>query len=573
MPLFTRKRIFTCCLVIVLLLAGWLYWQRFNRVALENYVPETALGYIEVNDVPSLLNQFTSTEAWQQLAPIYEVKNTLQIAGWASWLGRWAGIGTSESLLIARGQFTVVVSGIEVRGEEVKPRLALIVETHRSSSAVKALIDSQLSNIAKRAYPQAVQESSEYSGVPIIIYRAPNTDRQILSAGFGSTWVIANDAATLQSCLDVRLGKVAPMTKNPLLSKARQQVDQDGAVFAFVSNSGASRLSQFFTHLIIGKALAATPLAGMPEGIMAEIAEGTVEAMAYSTSFDKGGVLDRYAIVCKPEVTSSLQDAIRIPKDASPEQSEAMKIVPAEAQDVTLVKIADPGKALDGVERIVSSHLGVAQSFLFHKFFTSARKTFLGLEPGEDPSNSIGSEVVRFSLESNDVDSPERLWLIAARDQLQLMQLAERLLRQQGSPLNRRKHQGVDLTISGKRAFAFVGNYLALGSPQTVMQLLDQMGKTKIFIATPQYVATQKPELSGNRLMHGFSSVATETNEMMSALARRLKGNPQAKAEGILDRLPVAASVTALTEQGVIRESRSPVGNFPMIVKFIDSVF
>jgi hypothetical protein len=452
-------------------------------------------------------------------------------------LGRWTGIGTKESLLIARGQFALVVSGIEVRGDEVKPRLALLIETHRSDATVKSLMRARLPELANRVFKSPVQEASEYSGVPITIYRAPNTDRQILSANIGSTWWIANDAATLQSCIDVRQGRVGALAKNPLLAQAKAEVVRDGAVFAFVSNAGASRLSQFFTHLLIGKSLAGTPLAGMPEGIVSEISENTVEAMAYSASFASGGVLDRYAIVCKPEVTNSLQETIRIPQGVVPEQSEGVRLVPATAQDVTLINVADPGQALDGVERIVSGHLGVAQSFMFHKFFTTARKTFLGLEPGENPSAAIGSEVVRFTLATENSDTTERLWLIAARNRQKLTQLAERLL---GTALTREQYQGTALTRNENRAFAFVGNYLAFGSPQNVKRLLDELGKTKALIAT---------------------------------LAQRLNGNPQAKAVSELERLPLAATVTSLTTRGVVRESRSPVGNFPLIVNFVDSVF
>ena len=573
MPLLTRKRTFTGLILFVLLGGAWLYWQRFTPVAMDKYVPETALGYVEVNDLPRLLSQFAATDAWQQLAPLYSVNTKLQYAGWANWLGRWTGIGTKESLLVARGQFALVVAGVEVRGDEVKPRMALLIETHGSESSVKALMQAQLPQLANRVFKQAVQETSEYSGVPITIYRAPNTDRQILSASLGSTWLIANDAATLQACLDVRQGRVPAVAKNPLLAQAKAAVDRDGAVFAFVSNAGASRLSQFFTHLLIGKALAGTPLAGMPEGIMAEISEGTVEAMAYSVSFEKGGVLDRYAIVCKPEVTSSLQEAIRVPQDVVPEQSEGVKLVPATAQDMTLVNVADPGQALDGVERIVSGHLGAAQSFLFHKFFTSARKTFLGLEPGENPSTAIGTEVVRFSLGGNEADTEERVWLVAARNRQKLTQLAERLLQQQGANLSRGTHQGVELTSTDKRAFAFVGNYLALGSPGNVRRLLDELGKTKALIATPQFTAAARPKPMENSIMHGFSSVAADTHEMMMVLARRLNGNPQANAALVLERLPLAATVTSLTARGVVRESRSPVGNFPLIVNFVDNLF
>ncbi len=578
MPLLTRRRFFIGFIFFALLCGTWLYWQRFTRVALDSYVPETALGFVEVNDLPRLLNQFAATDAWQQLAPLYGLQDKLQYAGWANWAGRWLGIGTKESLLIARGQFALVVSGIEVRGDEVKPRLALLIETHSSEGTVKSLMATRLPALARRIFKSALQEASEYSGVPITIYRAPDTDRQMLSASLGSTWLIANDAPTLQACIDVRQGRVAAVAKNPMLAQAKAEVDGDGAVFAFASNAGASRVSQFFTHLLIGKSLASTPLAGMPEGIVSEISESTVEALSYSASFASGGVRDRYAIICKPEVTQSLQAALRVPKGTPPEQSEGVKLVPATAQEMTIIHVADPGQALDGVERIVSGHLGVAQSFLFHRFFTSARKTFLGLEPGENPSTAIGSDVVRFSLDANavaaDSDAPERVWLVAARNRQQLAQLAERLLQQSGAALNRSRYQGVELTRTHQRAFAFVGNYLALGSAQNVMHLLDDIGKTKALIATPQFVAATRPAPSANSMMYGYSSVAADTGEMMTALARRLSGNPQAQAAAaLLERLPLAATVTSLTDRGLVRESHSPVGNFPFIVNFVDAIF
>jgi hypothetical protein len=311
----------------------------------------------------------------------------------------------------------------------------------------------------------------------------------------------------------------------------------------------------------------------MPESVMAEISENTVEAMAYSSSFDNGGVVDRYALVCKPEVSTSLQSALRVPNDATPEQSESLKLVPAAAAEVTLVRVADPGEALEGLERIVSGHLGVAQSFLFHKFFTSARQTFLGLEPGDNPNTAVGTEVVRFGLGADDSDALERVWLVAARNRTQLAQMAERLLRQQGARISRSQHQGVELVSNGQRAFTFVGNYLAMGSPQIVKRLLDEAGTTKALPALPQFVAAPRPAPTGQRVMHGFSSVATETRTMMMALARWLKGNPAADASAILEHLPWSATVTTLTERGVKREAHSPLGNFPMVVSFVDSLF
>ena len=346
-------------------------------------------------------------------------------------------------------------------------------------------------------------------------------------------------------------------------------------MFAFVSQAGAARLSQFFTHLILGRALDGTPMAGLPEGLMGEIAQGTVEAMAYSTSFANGGVQDRYAVLCKPEAADSLRAAFRLPSTTALEKSAALKLVPATAQEVTLVNVADPGIALDGVERVVSGHLGVAQSFLFHKFFMSARKTFLGLESSEQATAAVGAEVVRFSLPAMDADKADRVWLVTARNRQKLAQLAERLLQPPGLGLGHSNHQGVTITSArdGKRAFAFLGNYLVLSSPEHVLRFIEEHDKATAWVSTESFTATRLPEHSTPSLMYSFRSVATETEKMMQVAARRMKGKPQGDAAPLLQRLSWAVATTSLTAQGLYHEAHSPVGNFPLAVAFVDTVF
>jgi hypothetical protein len=576
MPLFTRKRIISCSLLLLLLFGAWLYFQRFTRVALENYVPETAVGYVEANDLPHLLENFTNTNAWKQLAPIYGVTNRLQFAGWASRLARWTGIGTTETLLLARGQFALVVYGIEVRGEEVKPRLAVVIETHRSADRVKDLMANRLLQLAQRVYNQPIQETSEYLGVPIVIYR--EGDRRLLSAGIGSTWIVANDAESLQACIDVRLGRLASMARNNYLVQARTEVkslDDRSAVFAFVSKSGAARLSQFLTHLLFGRVLAGTPIAGLPEGLVAELAQGTVEALAYSGSFKNGGVQDRYAVLCEPEVISSLRTALRPSTTTGLEQNAALHLVPASAQEVILVKIEDPGQALEQIERVVSAHLGVAQSFLFQRFFSSARRTFLGLEPGESATTVAGTEVVRFSVPSLGGDQNERIWVVAARNRQKLSHLAERLLQQQSGSVKRTNYQGIEITSASNngRAFAFIGNYLVLSSPKQVIRLIAEREKQLAWLSTEQGATLRLSETPSQALIYSFSSVAQDTEKMMAVVARRLKAKPSGDAALPLQQLPWTTTVTSLTERGVYRESNSPVGNFPLLVTIADAIF
>src|SRR2546426_12273810 len=95
---FSRFRVILGLLVVLLAAGGgWLYSRRVPRVQMESYVPESALGYLEINDLPRLLDRFTATKAWQQLAPVYGLSGKLQYAGKVGWLTRLTGIGTRET--------------------------------------------------------------------------------------------------------------------------------------------------------------------------------------------------------------------------------------------------------------------------------------------------------------------------------------------------------------------------------------------------------------------------------------------------------------------------------------------
>ncbi len=576
MPLLKRK-LFLPFLLILLLFAAWVFTHQFTQVALETYIPESALGYVEVNDMSALLEKFTATEAWKNLAPAYGLSRSFGSAGWLGKLSRWSGIRTSESLLLARGQFALVITGIEVRGDEVKPRMALVVETHGSKAQIKALIAERLLQLATRAYKNPVQETSEYAGVPVTIFRAPQGDRKILATSIDSELIVANDPDALRACIEARQGHVPTIAKNNFLPQAKHAVKGNDEVFAFVNKSGAARLSQFLAHIVAGKVIEGTPLAGLLENLAAEISKNAVEAMAYSTSFEGGDVADRYAILCQPQMAESLRSTIRVASDASLENSAALKLIPASAQEITLLHIDDPNQALDGVEKIISAHIGVAESFLFHRFFLTARKTFLGLEPGETASNLIGNEVMRVSLapSAKEENSNHRVWLIAARNAASLTTLAGRLLRQQGNGIKRESYRNLELQSSGdeKRAYVLLNNFLVLGDKENVKRLLDEHEKKSSLRDAPQFTAAIRSASENKSALYSFSSVTQETQKMMSSLAYKLKGKPDAQVTTQLNKLPLATSNMQVNERGIQLATRSPFGNFPAILAFVDSIF
>src|SRR5262245_7423506 len=131
--MFGLSRKTTALAILGLLLPAllvWFYTQRVKPVQMARYVPDSALGYLEINSLPQVLKQLTATTAWKQLAPAYGLTEKLNYAGALGGLAQFAGALGGETTLLARAQLAVVVTSLEVRGEQVKPRWALLAETH-----------------------------------------------------------------------------------------------------------------------------------------------------------------------------------------------------------------------------------------------------------------------------------------------------------------------------------------------------------------------------------------------------------------------------------------------------------
>jgi len=552
-------------LVLLSAAAGWLFVNRHRPVEMAAYVPDSALGYIEINDWTQVADGLTGTRAWGQLAPAYGLPEKFRYLGKVGWLARAAGVGSAEAVMLARAQAAVTITGLEVRGEEVKPRLAVIIETHGRPEALRVVVERRLPELAERFFGRAARETTTYNGVPVTVYRAAAGEQRLLSAQVGGEWILANHPDPLRACVDTRHGRTPSMAYNAALKGARPAVRGRGDIFAFITGPGVSRLLQFGAHLISGGALRATPFAGFVEGLLAEISGRASDGVAYGASFEGGQVIDRYALLFKPEILNQLNAAVEINEGAP----RALKLVPAGAREVTVIHVQDPARALAGIEAAVSSQIGAAQSFALHRFLLGAREALFGLKPGDAAAPAIGDELVSYG----DGPGPEdRVWLVAARDRGMLARLAENYLAPGGAPLRRSPYAGVEIIEAGdarRGAAAFVGDFLALGARPQLERLIDAAREGATLEATPQFAAASRPREPA--AISSFSSVKEETGQMMAALARWLgaRGGGEGRPE-TLDALPLAASATRLGEGGIYIESHAPLGNFPFFVSLFD---
>jgi len=553
--------VFRLLTAAVLVSVIWLYVQRVPRIDLAARVPASSIGYLEINDWPKLIDEISASEAWANLAPVYGIWDKWQYFGKAGWLVRTTGIGTGEIIVFSRAQVAIVVTSLEVRGDEVKPRLALVLETHSREGQLRGVIGRRLPQIARRVFGQAVPELSQYAGVPITLFRGASDNRIMASAQIGSEWIIANHTEAMEACVDARLGRVATLADNSYLQNARTIVANGGPLFGFVSADGATRLARFTAHVIGGRIFGDGPLTEGLQSFAADFSAQASNGLAYGMTFEQGQAVDRYAWLCHPQMVDQLRNAIQVKKD----ELRLPRIAPASVREMTIIAVEEPSQSFEAVEAVISSRLGAAQSFIFRRFMLGAREVLFGLKANETASSAFGDELASIGFGSS---ADERLWLLAVKDRTQLEQLATRLRTQDKAKITRETHAGVEVLVSSderRGAAAFLGDFLALGSRAPLIRFIATSKDGMAFADSPQFISARKPARPAPIV--GFSSVRDETATMMETLARELpRGRARAEPEAALGRLPLSSNTISLGERDILYEAHSPFGRIPFIV-------
>src|SRR5262249_21770796 len=99
---------------------------------MEKYVPATALGDLEIDSIPEVLDGLTGTRAWRNVGAALGLSSQLRDVGTAAELIGRTGLGPDEAVVAGRAQFALAVTDLESETGETpegpllhfKPRLA-----------------------------------------------------------------------------------------------------------------------------------------------------------------------------------------------------------------------------------------------------------------------------------------------------------------------------------------------------------------------------------------------------------------------------------------------------------------
>lgn len=580
--LLSTKNLIILAILLALFMVslGYFFTRKPPRIAMTGCAPATALAYIEVNSLTDVIDGLTDTRVWNEIAPVLGLSSQLKQLGSGIGLMSSTGLGPDEVVIAGRAQYAVAVTGIEAgtgANEEgvylnVKPRFALVVETHAGEDKAAKLASTRASIIASRLFGEATrEESSNYEGIRLMVFHGAQPQRQLWAASSGSKVLIANHESAIKGCLDAIGGRVATLAADETLSRRRKEVDEDGAIFAYVTQNGIEQLAQF------GPAIFAARFTNNPDTLSAvtnlfgHISKQTAEGLLYSLEFKDGGVVENYLTALRPPVAAGLKEAA---KSASQGNPRFLRLIPKETEECTTMTIESVGALPENILKQLSSGVDLVAGLALREFVLNFRKN-LGVEPSETLNDAIGNEIALVKLHQ----SEPIVMMIQVRDHNQLLPAMNHYLSKGNAKITSQFYNGVEVNVSSSedgRAAAFIDEYLVLGTADQLKKILDAKDRNTS-AADDSRIPLVYAKRPANTSILSYEMNEKKAAEMMLAISKLtrvtdgstelLEKEPMKKA---LAGLPLSRSYTSFRDSGVFTQTHSAAGVFSRIGEMLE---
>jgi hypothetical protein len=554
-------------LVAVLLLGvfafGWLWLTRPRRVDMTAYAPADSIVYAEADSLPEIIDAFTSTDAWRELAPAAGVEAR---PGWTGWLPSFlsfTGLGPSDTVVLSRAQVAVTVLGFQAAEESdttlrFTPRAALVAETHSSGWRVSAAVEKLVGDFARRTFERQTFERKEVDGVPFYLWvEQAGARRTIVAAVDGSLAVVGSDEATVRACLDVRRGARPSLAGDEQLKELRQRLGGDGALaFGYAPRGSAAKAVEVFAPALVGGMSQEPHVQSVLATFLPQFINQTLGAAAWSARVTDGVLEDRYFLSLPTEVARRLEGPFAPAEHPS---NGATRVLPGETYQVTFYDLRNPEDAWRALNAALSSQTDVSRATIITLALEALSKPY-GVENPREFLRASGGAVATARLEAA---SESKVLVATVRDTAALRaQALEHLGRNA-----RVERVGADeLLISTdeeRGAAALVDDFLVMGSEEDVRRCLKSiLDEHRPDAADPLHTAT-----SGFSNSPAFARTLTDERESARAVLSRFpRRGDGAGLEAALAGRRYAVSETLLADGGFEKRTRSAFGLFGEVV-------
>ncbi len=552
--------LFFLCLTVGVL---WLLWVNPKPVDMTSYAPANSLLYLEANNPLGVLEALQGTEAWQLL---HEHPITLQAPSRGRWLQkliRVTGIGPIDSVVMARSQLAVVVTDLAANQHDetlnVKPEAALILETHTAERRIRAPVERALQNLVTNAYGSSQPQRSTVDGVQSIAWRNQDGSRQVIATFFGSLVIVGNSQRAVDTCLNVARRRAPSLKGDPDLHRTRgEHSSGDALAFGYVPASESARLISFALPIMLGRPSGDVEF----QKLIDRAATKLLGRLAWSCRPFKSGIEDRYQISLQQSVITQLK-----PNFGSIKSSHQIPQTRG-FYSISRYKFEDPLRAWQSMKTTISGNVEALAAVIFNSVLKAGLLGY-GIDEPEVFLGAVKSDITTMRL---DRQGDRQLLVASVSDVSKLTELLEL---QMGFKKRKSATAGTDVFESsdGNTGAALSMSLIVIGHPTDVQQYflsIDQRG-TNDGQETRQIAYFATPNNS--------SHVSTYTNdsERVSAfLAAMLKFSGvkvtnTSQVEVDIAALPYAVTETTLSDQGVERVTRSPMGQFSTLIPLFAS--
>lgn len=577
---FFRKFLIAFGLLIIIL-AGWLWWNRPRKVDMAGYVPADALIYLEASNLPEIAGEITQTDAWKALAQPAGIKANLGSYGWLSRLAAWTGIGPADAVVLSRAQVAVVVLGFDSAAADetlkIKPRYALVAETQTGASRVQTAVDKRVGDFARRAYGEPIVERKEVGGIELKTWRAPEGERRIVAAVLESVAVIGNDEQAVLACLAVRRGERPSLAGNQQLAAMRERLDGASALaFGYVSPAGAAKLLEVAATIYAGQLIADPRAQGLAASTLPALAAKVLGSAGWSARRANGMVEDRYFVTLQNGVAANLRETLATSTMVAPSVGQ---LLPANTYSVSHYNYRDPAAAWRGLNIALSTQLDTLGAVFVSRLLESALKPY-GIEEPDAFLRSIGPNIVTARLDEQSVnnsaaDKPEAANSTASRTVTIVEVKDERVLREfvlkrLGAGPRSERIGDAELLISKSKergAACFIMGRLMMGPVEQLRRCLEARARGETLAAAADFQKAARiveKDAQANAVTYtSDSGPASAFINVIAAQKAAREGEPNAvELQRMLDSLAYAVSETRLVEGGFEKRTRSAFGQF-----------
>ncbi|MDT5060299.1 MAG: hypothetical protein QOH63_758 [Acidobacteriota bacterium] len=563
---FIRKALLVI-LALIIILAVWIWWNRPRKVDMTAYVPADSLIYIEANDLPEIAGGLASTDAWKALAPVAGIRSGLGSIGWLSRLASWTGIGSADAVVLSRAQIAVAVLGFDAADEgdtlKIKPRYAVVVETHTGESRTRYAIEKRIGDFARRAYGEPREEHKEADGVKSTTWISPDGERRIIAAISGSVAIIGNDESAVQACLAVRRNERPSLKDNPQLEEMRRRVSgNDALAFGYASPEGAARLLELKAITYAGQISSDPRAQSAAASMLPALARKILGGVGWSAHLSNGLIEDHYFIALQNGVGDKLQSALASERNAALTASE---LLPANTYSISRYSYRDPQSAWRGLNNTVASQFDTLGSILLSRLL-SAWLNHYGIEEPDHFLQAIGPEFVTASLDDTESST---VTVVEVRDEKTLRDFVGKRL---GAKPRSELIGDAEMLVSNNEkrdAASFVGQHLLLGKAENIRLCLEARKANQTLASSADFKKSTESISAHPSIVVTYTDDRSPARNFIKAMAARLAASKQSPNEGKLDdalgQLRYAASEMRLVEGGFERITSSSFGQFGML--------